>query len=61
MAVAASILTAVYYMLGRGEDYVDLTPDHFTRTDKKKNAHRLLKKLDNLGYDVSGVKEKVAA
>ena len=61
VAVAASILTAVYVMLGRGVDYVDLTPHHFTRTDRTKIARRLLRRLGDLGYDVSAVQAPAAA
>jgi transposase len=56
VAVAASILTAAYAMLGRDVDYVDLTADHFNRTERSKVARRLLTKLGALGYDVSAVR-----
>lgn len=36
MAVAASILTAVYYMLREGAPYRDLGPDYFDRLDRNK-------------------------
>jgi hypothetical protein len=61
VAVAASILTAVYYMLSRGVDYVDLGGDHFLRTEKTKVAKKLLRRLGELGYDVSSVVPQVAA
>jgi transposase len=61
MAVAASILTAVYVMLGRGVDYVDLGPSHLVRMDRTKVAQRLLRKLGELGYEVAGVRDKEAA
>ena len=40
MAVAASILTAIYHMLKNGTMYKDLGPDHFDRrsTTSKKTA-----------------------
>ena len=52
MAVAASILTAIYYMLKDGTTYKDLGRDHFVRhsTDQQKN--RLVKRLADLGYTV---------
>jgi len=61
VAVAASILTAVYVMLAREVDYVDLTAKHFTRTDGAKVARRLLRRLGDLGYDVSTVRAPEAA
>jgi transposase len=50
VAVAASILTAAYYILARGEDYHDLGPTYFDRTDRQKAARRLLRKLSELGF-----------
>ena len=52
VAVAASILTAVYYMLRDGVEYRDLGADHFTRRDKGKIAHRLARRIKDLGYEV---------
>jgi transposase len=52
MAVAASMLTAIYYMLRDGVEYRDLGPDHFDRHDKSKTAGRLARKLRDLGYEV---------
>ncbi len=52
VAVAASILTAAYYMLARGEDYHDLGPTYFERADRQKAARRLLRKLGELGFQV---------
>lgn len=53
MAVAAAILTAIYWMLTRGEPYHDLGPDHFDKTNRTRLAARLAKKLDELGFDVA--------
>jgi transposase len=53
MAVAASQLTAVYFMLRDQTDYRDLGPEHFTRTDRGKVASRLRRRLNDLGFDVS--------
>jgi transposase len=61
MAVAASILTAVYFMLKNGADYVDLGAAHFTGVNRIKSANRLLRKLDDLGFEVLGIREKQAA
>jgi transposase len=52
MAVAASILTAAYFMLTRGTDYHDLGPTYLQRADRQKIARRLIRKLDELGFQV---------
>jgi transposase len=51
LAVAASMLTAIYFMLKDGVVYQDLGPDHFDRADRNKTAHRLLKRLADLGFE----------
>jgi transposase len=61
MAVAASILTAVYYMLKNDADYIDLGVDHFTRADRTKTANRLIRKLGELGFQVTAVRDVAAA
>jgi transposase len=53
MAVAAAILTAIYWMLKRGVAYADLGADHFDRTERARLAARLTRKLDELGYHVT--------
>jgi len=52
VAVAASILTTVYHMLGDGTCYHDLGPQHFARRDPDKAAARLANRIRNLGYHV---------
>jgi transposase len=52
LAVAASMLTAAYYMLRDGVDYRDLGADHFDRRDKAKLAKRLVARLHDLGFTV---------
>lgn len=52
VAVAASILTAAYHMLRDGVPYRDLGAQHFARVDKARLAHRLARRLHDLGYDV---------
>lgn len=52
IAVAASMLTAAYYMLRDGVDYRDLGAAHFDRQDKAKLAKRLLARLHDLGFTV---------
>ncbi len=53
MAVAASMLTAAYHMLKKGQDYQDLGAEYFERADKPAMANRLLRRLRHLGYEVS--------
>lgn len=53
VAVAASILSAVYHMLLRNVDYQDLGVDYFTRRDKAKIAKRLVRRLEDLGLKVT--------
>lgn len=52
MAVAASMLTAVFYMLRDDVDFRDLGTDYFDRTDRTRTANRLVHKLAMLGYSV---------
>lgn len=61
MAVAASILTAAYHMLKNAVDYHDLGANHFSGADKTKSVNRLLRKIENLGFEVTGIREKQAA
>jgi transposase len=51
-AVAASILTAAYHMLKNGTLYEDPGPDHFDKQAKRKQVHRLIDCLRNLGFAV---------
>jgi transposase len=51
IAVAASMLTATYYMLRDGIEYQDLGADHFNR-DKSKAILRLVRRLHDLGCEV---------
>jgi transposase len=52
IAVAASILTAIYHMLKDGTMYQDLGHDHFNRRSKDQQKQRLVKRLADLGYAV---------
>ncbi len=52
MAVAASMLTAAYYMLRDDVDYRDLGTDYFDRLDRTHAAERLVRRLQNLGFQV---------
>jgi len=53
MAVAASILTAIYHMLKNGTKYQDLGAHHFDRRSKEQQTHRLIERLGDLGYAVA--------
>jgi len=53
LAVAASMLTAAFHMLRDGTEYNDLGSEHFDRQDKSKTIRRLLKRLEDLGYNVA--------
>jgi len=52
VAVAASMLTAAYFMLRDGTAYQDLGADHFTRADRPRAAKNLVRRLESLGYQV---------
>jgi len=52
MAVAASMLTACYYMLRDGVEYRDLGSAHFDHRDKTKTIRRLIRRLTDLGCKV---------
>jgi hypothetical protein len=52
LAVAASMLTATYFMLRDGVEYRDLGPAHFDRRDKTKAISRLVRRLSDLGCEV---------
>jgi transposase len=52
VAVAASMLTAVYYMLRDAVPYRDLGVTYFDRRDQTKLANRLRRRLESLGFSV---------
>lgn len=52
LAVAASMLTAVYHMLRDGVEFHDLGADYFAHHDKQQIAKRLLRRLHDLGVEV---------
>jgi transposase len=52
VAVAASMLTAIYYILRDGVEYRELGGQHFERLDRTKATQRLVKRLRDLGYRV---------
>ena len=60
MAVAASILTAISWMLRRDVPYADLGADHFQQRDSQRLAARLARKIQDLGFDVT-ITQRAAA
>lgn len=52
-AVAASILTAIYYMIKNGTPHHDLGVDYFERRTPETKAKRLTAQLAKLGYQVT--------
>jgi len=52
VAVAASLLTAVFHILTDGTFYENLRPDHFDRLDRARASTRLVRRLKGLGFDV---------
>jgi len=52
LAVAASMFSAVYYMLRDQADYRDLGEDYFHRRDRTRLARNLVKRLRELGVEV---------
>jgi transposase len=60
VAVAASVLTAVYFVLRDKVPYRDLGPDHFDKIAPAKAVERLVRRLNNLGYDAELRQRKAA-
>jgi transposase len=52
LAVAASMLTDVYYMLRDGVEFHDLGDQYFAQQDKARLTNRLLQRLRDLGVEV---------
>jgi transposase len=53
LAVAASMLTAIYHMLKDGTMYQDLGRNYFERRSTDEQKNRLVKRLAHLGYSVA--------
>jgi len=53
LAVAASMLTAAYFMLRDGVPYQDLGPGHFDRRQRDKTIQRLIRRLRELGCELT--------
>jgi transposase len=52
VAVANSLLSAVWYMLSRRESYHDLGADHFERLNRQHLERSLVRRLERLGHKV---------
>lgn len=52
LAVAHSILIAIYYMIKEDKEYEDLGADFYNKFNKEKKANAYMKKLKELGYNV---------
>lgn len=52
IAVAHSILNALWHMLRRNEPFRDLGADYFDRLNAHTNQHKLVRKLERLGFKV---------
>jgi transposase len=52
VAVAASILTAIFHILKNHVPYHDLGPEYFDRRDTRRVANRLVHRLEELGFKV---------
>ena len=59
VAVAASMMTAVYFMIRDNTPYRDLGRDYFQKRDRSKAARRYVAQLHRLGYNVQ-ITEAVA-
>jgi len=61
IAVAHSILVAAYYMLKTHSAYEELGKDHFDQLQPDRLKHRLVRRLEDLGYNVTLDQERKAA
>lgn len=53
VAVAHSILVIAYHILQRKQAYQDLGGNYFDEQDSEKTVHRLAKRIEKLGYQVT--------
>ncbi len=53
MALAHSMLVAIYHMLSEGAHFVDLGPSHWDERHRESVAQRSLRRLEELGYKVT--------
>lgn len=50
VAVAHSMLVAIYHMISNRESFVDLGSDYYNQFNKERKIHALLSKLNKLGW-----------
>ncbi len=55
MAVAHSMLTAIYHMLKNNIPYRNLGADYYNKFNREKKINSYLKKLSELGYELPPV------
>ena len=53
VALEHSILVAAYHIIKNNEVYQDLGGDYFDRINSQTKVHRMVKRLENLGYKVT--------
>lgn len=53
IAVAHSILVIAYHLLQRGTEYVELGANYFDQRRQQQVQHHLVKRLEQLGYNVT--------
>ena len=53
VAVAHSMLMAIYHILSDGEIFKDLGSNYYNSFNKERKANSMVKKLKALGYDVT--------
>jgi len=52
LAVAASMLSAMWHILKDGVEYRDMGADHFSRRNHMQQIQRLIRRLNDLGCDI---------
>ena len=55
VAVAHSMLVAIYHILAEGVAFEDLGADYYSRFNRERKARSYIKKLASLGYQVTAV------
>jgi transposase len=60
MAVGHTLLVIIYHIIKYRVDYQDLGPDYFLRLEPERQKRYLVKRLEQLGYEVQ-LAEKHAA
>jgi hypothetical protein len=61
VAVGHSILVIAYHLLSRRASYQDLGPNYFDERDREGIKRRLVRRLKDLGYEVTVENPPVAA